>query len=77
MKKLIIAASISAAVYLIVPAQGDALDFFTDKAAWQAALQQVQSVDIAGQLAPYADLAAGKPLLLPFAEDLTFNIPLQ
>jgi hypothetical protein len=62
---------------LFLPKPGHAIDFYTDRASWEAAVPQQQAANIAGQVAEFAILSAGHPLSLPFGESLIFNIDLQ
>jgi hypothetical protein len=63
---------------LLWPTESHALIFFADRSAWEAAVGgNFEEVDIAGQLAEFAILPAGNPLLLPFDETLAFDITLQ
>jgi hypothetical protein len=75
-KKVASAVALSVLI-LLMPRPSHALDFFTDLASWQAAVPQQQSVNIARQVPEFATLPAGTPLSLPFAESLTFDIPLE
>jgi hypothetical protein len=75
-----IALAVALSTTFVLPSRGYAINFYTDEAAWAAAVQsfgQVAPVNIASQLADLATLAANSPLLLPFNEGLEFNIPLQ
>lgn len=62
---------------LFLPKPGHAIDFYTDRASWEAAVPQQQAVNIAGQVPEFAILSAGHPLSLPFGESLIFSINLQ
>jgi hypothetical protein len=79
MKRLLSSVTAAAVVasVLMLPVKGHAISFFTDRDTWEAAVQQVQPVDIANQLGNFVILTAGQPLLLPFSEEFTFNIALQ
>ncbi|MGZ3797645.1 MAG: hypothetical protein ACXVB1_14835, partial [Pseudobdellovibrionaceae bacterium] len=47
---------------------------FSDRKAWEAAVGGFFApVDVAGQLSVGQTLAAGSPLILPFAETATFT----
>jgi hypothetical protein len=64
-----------AALALTVSIPAYALNFFTDRASWEAALPaSFAPVDIASQVPEHHTLPAGSALLLPFGETLRFDI---
>jgi len=65
--------SMVVALALLVPLRAFAVDWYTDRAAWQSAVGVWADVDIAGQVDPEEVLYAGDPLALPYDETLTFD----
>ena len=71
-------ATAAVVVFPIFSLPSYALDFFTDRASWEAALQQhVAAVNIATQVPNEQTLPTGSAIVLPYDEKVTFNLPLQ
>ena len=65
------------ALALLVPFRAFAVDWYTDRTAWQSAVGIWADVDIEGQVGDLEDFDAGSPLALPYSETLVFSNDLQ